>query len=160
MGDFSRVSIRAWLRNALTDENTFSGIEFYELSDAPMQEHGLALLAASCARLRDVCGDLDKRSCRLNLVIPYIKFKLPSSGALLDWRPAFWEQISADNASLELVKDGCVFAGWNLWESHHVRIALDNHAGYHAIFRRSKGVYESEVHDEYQNEIFIVPCSA
>lgn len=151
------VSVGTWITGALTGpDRGFQGIEFYELSDAPVSMVGLALLEASCALLDTVRAAVRGCGAESGTLIPYIKFRLADSEKLLEWTAEIWGAIRGDRACLELTFDGRVFY-WGVWESHHQTLSLPTDAGsrYVAIFRRHKGFYDGEPWEQYDNEIFV-----
>jgi hypothetical protein len=158
MVHYAKVPLQGWVEHALADDSRWLGIEFYELSDAPAGR-GIELLASSCALLDEARHLIARHGCDTKLVVPYIKFRLSSTAALLDWRPDMWQRVSGEHAAIELVKDGSVFY-WGVWESHHLTIRLVERPEYRAIFRQHKGVYESEIWEEYESEILVVAGDA
>lgn len=151
------IALDIWVRRAIADtEGPFTGIEFYELSDAPISSSGLALLDTSCALLTGVHEAMRGLNALSEARIPYVKFYLPATKKLSKWTPRIWGRLCGDRAALEIANDGHVFYG-PVWESHHETLVLPLTAWpqYKAIFRRFKGFYDGEPWDDFMNEIYV-----
>jgi hypothetical protein len=147
--------VRDWTLQALRDRRFIPlGAEFFELTNAPADARGIALLDASCAMLDHVRATLAASDLEADGLIPFLRLTLPDSSELQMWDEARWTDLSGAHAWI--VIDAHVF-DWAEWESHQqtVRLPFDEYPQFQAIFRRYKGLSDGKAWDEYSNDILI-----